>query len=391
MSDRNRIWQSTGDIVSKTAAIAHADPFFCLYPEVIRRLARHFLSDLPRPFYAVKANSQPMVLSWLAGEGWQLFDVASIDEIQAVFTAVPNATCAFMNPVKQFSDIAQAWDLGVRIYALDSLDELDKICAATAGGFGSTLLVRLALSPKDAVYSMAGKFGASYEDAIYLLQRIDAMGIGAGLTFHVGSQCEAPDAYRQAMYEAAEVARAAQVNLSIVDAGGGFPAQYRGTETELIVFSQTIHKSFFVHASAYGSACTLQTEPGRALVAAGGSALVRVELRRSQQLFVNDGVHGLLSELRWMPGMHPVRRIGATATDVQSELMAYSLAGPSCDSGDIMKGPYYLPIDMKAGDWIEIGFLGAYSVELVTAFNGLGKFRTELVEGVPPWASSASI
>jgi ornithine decarboxylase len=120
------------------------------------------------------------------------------------------------------------------------------------------------------------------------------------------------------------------------------------------------------------------------VVAEAGSVLARVELRRSNTLYLNEGIHGLLSELRWFPGMHPVRVVSRKyASDV--DFAEFSLAGPTCDSQDLMQGPYRLPVDIRRGDWIEIGFLGAYCVELVTPFNGFGRYEVAILSGDPGW------
>lgn len=385
------VWKSTLQLATHRQSGGEAVPIFCLYPQALSQQTRRIKAHLPNPFYAVKANTLSSVLDCIVAEGVHHFDVASMLELHTVLKADKAAVCAFMNPVKSETDIGDAYKLGVRSFAIDSLDELEKTLRATEGGAGCTLIVRMALAPKQSEYDMTGKFGASQAEAIVLLQRIAAMGIPGGLTFHVGSQCEHPASFVEAMEEAAQVARLAGAALAVLDVGGGFPAGYRGIEPPLALFGQVIAETFARLSSAFGPDCTLQCEPGRSLVAEAGSALVRVQLRRGNTLFLNDGLHGLLSDLRWLPRFHPVRRVSeAEFESQQGPLTGFSLAGPTCDSGDYMRGPYFLPHDVDAGDWIEIGFLGAYCLELVTPFNGFGNYDIETIEGVPSWHSAGT-
>lgn len=380
------MWVSSRELVLSLPRSGSAQPIYCLYPDVLKGLATEVIACLPRPFFAVKANTLPRVIDCLVECGFRHFDIASLVELRAVRRACSEAVCAYMNPVKQDGDIREAYDMGVRMFALDSVDEFEKILRATAGASGCTLIVRLALLPKVATYDMTGKFGATQAEAAGLLHKISAAGLAAGLTFHVGSQCEDPQSYAEAVDEAAQVA-AAGVSVAVLDVGGGFPARYRGTEPELARFGKTIVASFEKSRDRFGRQCVLQSEPGRSLVAASASVLVRVELRRGNVLFINEGLHGLLSELRWMPGFHPLRKVEFETRSPSVELAEYSFAGPTCDSGDFMKGPYSLPNDMRQGDWIEIGFLGAYCVELVTPFNGFGGYDLAEIRGFPAWES----
>jgi ornithine decarboxylase len=125
-------------------------------------------------------------------------------------------------------------------------------------------------------------------------------------------------------------------------------------------------------------------EPGRALVAAGGSVVVQVQLQRGNALYVNDGVYGNLSDAGALGFRFPARRIrlGEAENDVPEALADFALFGPTCDSADRMRGPFRLPADMREGDWIELGQLGAYGACLRTGFNGFG--RAELIEVADP-------
>ena len=360
------------------AADPHGTPIYWLNLPLLAERAAQVLQALPQPFYAVKANSHPLVLQTLIASGVRCFDIASIGELQRVQGLLPNAQCAFMNPVKTAADIRQAWQAGVRLFALDSMDELHKLQHATGGDADCCLLVRIAVEQQHAPYEMSGKFGAGSSDAVLLLQAIAARGMRAGITFHVGSQCEAPEVFATAVETAARVVQQAGVTIDVLDVGGGFPASYCGDEATLAQFGEAIRQAVAAALPVFGPQMRLHSEPGRALVAQAGSVAVRVEARKGNMLILSDGKHGLLSELWWMRALHPVRRIyrqqpGSGAFDLP--LLDYALAGPTCDSGDVFPGPYPLPADVAAGDWLEIGFLGAYSLELATGFNGYGRYR----------------
>jgi ornithine decarboxylase len=136
-------------------------------------------------------------------------------------------------------------------------------------------------------------------------------------------------------------------------------------------------------AAALPGNVRLWAEPGRALVAGGGSVVVQVQLRRGDTLFVNNGVYGSLSDAGALGFRFPARRIRLGEVDDAEEAPAdFALFGPTCDSADRMRGPFRLPADMREGDWIELGQLGAYGACLRTAFNGFG--RVDLVEVADP-------
>ncbi len=359
------------------AADPAGSPIWWLDCAALQQQAACVLAALPTPFYAVKANSHPVVLRTLASAGIHRFDIASVAELHRVQQAVPGAECAFMNPFKSEPDIQTAWRAGVRLFALESADELDKLLRATEGGQRCCFLLRLACTDSHADWELSGKFGASDDQAIALLQRIAGCGVRAGLTFHIGSQCEEPARYAQMLIHTAELAARAGVALDIIDIGGGFAARYRGDEPTLDAYRQALDTALQQARPLLGPDTRLHSEPGRCLVAGAASVAVRVEARKGDLLILNDGKHGLLSELWWMPARHPVRRLARSRPNAAAlaPMQDFALAGPTCDSGDLFRGPYRLPADTGPGDWIEIGCLGAYALELATPFNGMGRHR----------------
>ncbi|MBY0430754.1 MAG: type III PLP-dependent enzyme [Rhodospirillales bacterium] len=360
------------------SALRPVDPLLLLKTGLASRAAREAIRIFPGTVaYAVKVCDRPEVLTALAEGGMREWDVASIHEIRSVRALMPDAVLHYMNPVKSAAHIAEAYALGVRSFAFDCERELFKISEYTGHHRDLTLVVRINVPNDRATFSLDGKFGCDEGEAARLLSLASAFGYRTGVTFHVGSQCEDPKAYAVATEVACQVALNAGVTLDVVDIGGGFPAAYRGHEPS---FAACV-------AAAKGAldrtlpdfAGTFQCEPGRLLAAPSASVLVRVELRKGQSLYLNDGYYGLLCELHWMPGVHPVRMI-RPGSPSRAAAQAFSFFGPTCDSVDSMDGPYTLPGDIDEGDWIEIGLAGAYSSVLANRFNGFPEAQTVIVE-----------
>jgi ornithine decarboxylase len=359
-----------GQSYSSAEALLHArapiDPVVCLRPHLIAARARRIVAAFPGDvLYAVKCNDAPEVLRALAEGGIRHFDTASIGEVRAVRALLPDSSCHFMHPVKSTEAIAEAYHRhGVRRFVLDHADELAKILAAAGGAGDLELFVRLAVPGDGAVLTLTGKFGVPVEQAATLLRAVRPYAHRLGLTFHVGSQCVDPVAFERAFALCAEVVRRAG-SVDAIDVGGGFPAAYKGDEPSFEAFVAAIERSVARH----GLTCDLHCEPGRVLVADGASILTRVELRRDQSLYLNDGVYGNLAELKWIGPQFPLRlvRLGRNHANRNE---AFDLYGPTCDSIDSMPGPHWLPADADDGDWVEVGMMGAYSNALKTRFNG---------------------
>ena len=204
---------------------------------------------------------------------------------------------------------------------------------------------------------------------------------GSGVSFHVGSQCLDPLAWRDALALAGEVIRDAGVAIDIVDVGGGFPVAYPDVEPPpLGAFLAEIEAGF----ERLGLPdARLWAEPGRALVAGGASVVVQVQQRRGDALYINDGVYGSLADAGALGFRYPVRLIRPDGAAPSAQLVGFSFFGPTCDSADAMRGPFLLPADVAEGDWIEIGQLGAYGGCLRTAFNGFDRARLVEVRDGP--------
>ncbi|MDE3061059.1 MAG: type III PLP-dependent enzyme [Pseudomonadota bacterium] len=344
-------------------------PVQCLRPATIAATAKRFLKAFPGDvLYAVKTNPDPRVLGYLARAGVKHYDVASLAEVKLA-AAIPDAKLYFMHPVKSREAIAASYDeYGVRDFSLDSHEELEKILDATSNASDLNLYVRLSIPSEGAVYSLAGKFGVALEQAASLLAATRKAASRLGVCFHVGSQCMNPEAFSAAIQMVADLLVQTDVRLDILDIGGGFPSIYPGmTPPPLTRYMKAIKKT--LQSLPQLAECQVLCEPGRALVAEGGSVVVRVELRKGNMLYLNDGVYGSLFDAGSPGFVFPVKAIRPRG-QLSAETAEFGFFGPTCDSIDAMKGPFVLPADIREGDWIEIGQLGAYGATMRTRFNG---------------------
>jgi ornithine decarboxylase len=373
------------------AADRPEEPIHCLRPATVAATARDFVQAFPGDvLYAVKCNPDPAVLRALWHGGVRHFDCASLAEIRLVRDMFPDAWIHFMHPIKARGAIREAWERhGVRDFVLDSGAELAKIRteATTTGVPGALgLVVRIALPKGGAKLDLSGKFGADFDTAVTLLRTARGCAATLGVSFHVGSQCLDPVAWRDALALTGQVIRAAGVKVDVIDVGGGFPVAYPDQEPPALgAFFAEIEAGF----ERIGiSGARLWAEPGRALVAAGTSVVVQVHARRGNSLYINDGVYGSLADAGTLGFRYPVRLI-RPGGEAATETIEFSLYGPTCDSADVMRGPFLLPADAAEGDWIEIGQLGAYGACLRTAFNGFDRARIVEVGDKPMLATPA--
>ena len=364
------------------AARQPVQPVTIVRPHAAARAARFFTEKFPgRTMYAVKANPSPELLRTLYDNGVTTYDVASIAEVRLVARTLPDATLCFMHPVKAEEAIAEAYFThGVRTFSLDSMEELAKIVRATRGAADLTLCVRLRVSSEHSKLSLGAKFGVAPDEAKELLLATRQVADALGICFHVGSQAMTPDAYAQAMERVRQAIVAAAVTVDVIDVGGGFPSAYPGmTPPPLERYFETIHRAFESLPISYSA--ELWAEPGRALSAEYSSVVVRVERRRGEELYINDGAYGALFDAAHIGWRFPVRLL--REPDSNAKDMAFSFYGPTCDDLDHMTGPFLLPADIRAGDYIEVGMLGAYGSAMRTAFNGFGSDQTVAVADEP--------
>jgi ornithine decarboxylase len=363
-------------------ALRPVQPVTLLRPHAAQRAARFFAEKFPgKALYAVKANPSPELITLLWDSGITHFDVASLAEVKLVHANAPDATLCFMHPVKAEEAIREAYaDFGVRTFSLDNMDELDKIVRATNGATDLTLCVRLRVSSEHSKLSLASKFGADPAEVRELLIATRQVADALGICFHVGSQAMTPSAYTEAMERVRAAIVSSGVTVDVIDVGGGFPSVYPGMEPPALeAYFDAIARAYESLPVSYSS--ELWCEPGRALCAEYSSLIVRVEKRRGDELYINDGAYGALFDAAHVGWRFPVALLREEASD--SRNMAFSFYGPTCDDMDHMAGPFLLPADVQAGDYIEIGMLGAYGCAMRTGFNGFTNGATFEVSDDP--------
>ena len=364
---------STTDFESVEALLqAHrpTEPVYCLFPRVYTENAAAFVGGFPgRVLYAIKANDHPTVLRAIHAGGVRHFDCASLPEIAAVRAVCDESTCYFMTPVRLRGAAALAHgEYGVRHFMVDHPQGIalleQEIDLSTA-----VVFARMAVFHDSAMISLSNRFGAPPDEVPAIMRAIADAGAEPALAFNVGSSVTSPDAYRHSLALADRVLRALPFRVRLLDIGGGFPRAYPGFEVPpLADYFNAIAADAASLPLAEGA--EIFAEPGRALAAPGLSAVVEVRLRKDNRLFLNDGMYGIFWELRF-PGhkRYPVRTFrdgrvigGATAS--------FRLFGPTCDSSDELPGDVDLPADIRPGDYLEFGCIGAYSLSGRTAFNG---------------------
>ena len=345
-------------------------PVYCIRQESIKTSTEFFKSRFPgKILYAVKTNPSKKILKNIISNGIENFDVASINEIKLVKKIKPDAKLYFMHTVKSRENIEEAYfSLGVKDFALDTKDELQKILESTKHAKDLNLYVRIAISNEHAEIDLSRKFGAVPSEALGLVRLCKEHSKKLGISFHVGSQCMHKISFSKAINEVGNIIKKTRIIPDIINVGGGFPSIYPGLNPEpLDNYMDEIKKALLNLKLPIMP--ELYCEPGRALVAESTSAIVKVILRKKQKLYINDGTYGTLFDAGVPNFVFPSKMISNGR--VQSKkLTAFSFFGPTCDSLDYMEGPFLLPNNIKEGDYIELGQLGAYGLTFRTKFNG---------------------
>ena len=347
-------------------------PVYCIRKESIKTASKFFQDKFPgKILFAVKTNPHPEVLKTIVESGIDQFDVASIEEIKNIKEINPNIKCSFMHTVKSRESIEKAYfEYDVKTFSLDTKDELIKIIESTKNAKDLELFVRVAVSNEHAEIDLSKKFGAISAEAIGLLRLAKQYASKLGISFHVGSQCMHPISYSKGISEIGNIIKKTKILPDYINVGGGFPTIY----PDLIPQSLD---SYFDEIKKGLANLKLEKlpeiicEPGRALVAESGSTIVRVNLRKKQKLYINDGTYGTLFDAGTPNIVYPSKMIKDQSNKIISKkLTAFDFYGPTCDSMDYMKGPFLLPNNVKENDYIELGQLGAYGLTFRTQFNG---------------------
>jgi len=345
-------------------------PVYCIRPNSIKTSTQFFKNNFPgKVLYAVKTNPNKDVLKHVIDNGITNFDTASINEILLIKDLKPDAHIYFMHTVKSRKDISEAYfNLGIKDFALDTKDELIKILEATNHAKDLTLYIRIAISNEHAEIDLSRKFGAPSSEALGLVRLCKEHANKMGISFHVGSQCMHKVSFTKAISEVGNIIRKTKITPDIINVGGGFPSVYPDLNPEPLENYLNEIKNSIANLNLPITP-KLICEPGRAIVAESGSTIVKVNLRKKQKLYINDGTYGTLFDAGVPNFILPSRMI--LNGKIQSKkLTAFNFFGPTCDSMDYMKGPFMLPNNIKEGDYIELGQLGAYGLTFRTKFNG---------------------
>ena len=359
------------------------DPIYCIRKQPIYTASKFFQKNFPgKVLYAVKTNPNIEVLKTILNSGINQFDVASVKEIELVKKLNNDVKCSYMHTVKSRENIKDAYfKYNVNTFALDSKDELIKIIETTNYAKDLELFVRVSVSNEHAEIDLSKKFGAIKSEAIGLLRLTKQYSKKIGISFHVGSQCMHPISYTRGIEEIGKVIKKAKILPDYINVGGGFPTIYPDLISQpLISYFGEIKKSLLNLKLIKKP--KIICEPGRSLVAESGSTIVKVILRKKQKLFINDGTYGTLFDAGVPNIVYPSKLI-TDGRIISKKISAFDFYGPTCDSMDYMKGPFLLPNNIKEGDYIELGQLGAYGLTFRTEFNGFYSDQIYEVEDAP--------
>ncbi len=365
-------------------------PVYALHQDFLKKSTSYFISNFKsfnhktNILYSVKSNPDQQILKNLFDNGILNFDVASLPEVKLINDLFgKKAKMFFMHPIKSRLAIREAYfTFGIRDFSLDSFEELQKILEETNNAKDLSLHLRLAIPNNHSAIDLSRKFGILPDKAISLLRKIRIVAKRAGICFHVGSQCMEPLQYRTAIEIANELLKKSKVNIDILDIGGGFPTTYPAmTPPKLSNYFSEIFDA--INQIKLPSHCEIWCEPGRALVADAISLIVKVEARKGQMLYLNDGTYGGLFDAGVPAFIYHSKAIAAGNRNLSNNNIPFGFYGPTCDSLDVMKGPFYLPENIAEGDYIQIGQMGAYSRSIRTAFNGFDDNLQIIVDDQP--------
>ena len=346
------------------------EPVYCIRRDSINIASKFFQNKFPgKILYAVKTNPHPLVLKTIVESGINDFDIASIKEVEAIRSVSPDAKCSYMHTVKSKESINEAYfKYNIKTFSIDTKDELIKILNSTNQAKDLELFVRVAVSNEHAEIDLSKKFGAQTSEAIGLYRLTKQYAKKIGLSFHVGSQCMHPISYSKGINEVKYIIKKTKIVPDVINIGGGFPTIYPDLVPQsLDSYFEEIKNS--LNKLKLEKKPEIICEPGRAIVAESGSTIVRVNLRKKQKLYINDGTYGTLFDAG-VPNIVYPSRIITSGRIISKKLTSFDFYGPTCDSMDYMKGPFILPNNIKEGDYIELGQLGAYGLTFRTQFNG---------------------
>ena len=359
------------------------EPVYCIRKKTIQLASKYFQNKFPgKVLYALKTNPNLTVLKTIVESGINNFDVASINEIETIKKISPNANCSYMHTIKSRESIEEAYfKHNIKTFSLDTKDELIKILESTKKAKDLELFVRVSVSNEHAEIDLSKKFGASSAEAAGLFRLTKQYSKKMGLSFHVGSQCMHPISYSKGITEIGNIIKKTKIIPDVINVGGGFPTIYPDLIPQsLEYYFEEIKKG--LKNLKLDKLPEIICEPGRAIVAESGSTIVRVNLRKKQKLYINDGTYGTLFDAG-VPNIVYPSKIITNGRIISKKLTSFDFYGPTCDSMDYMKGPFLLPNNIKENDYIELGQLGSYGLTFRTHFNGLYSDNIFEVEDEP--------
>ena len=362
--------QKFSDVNELVNTLKPEDPVYCIRPNSIKKSVEFFTNKFPgKVLYAVKTNPDEKVIKIISDNGIENFDVASLNEVKLVRKINNKAKVYFMHTVKNRESIKEAYTrYNVRDFALDTKDELLKILEATNNAKDLNLFVRVSISNEHAEIDLSRKFGATSSEALGLLRLCKAQAKKVGLSFHVGSQCMHKISFAKGINEIGKIIKKTKIVPDVINVGGCVPAMYPDLIPEPLDNYLDVIKESLKNLKLEKTP-EIFCEPGRAIVAEAGSTIVKVLLKKKNKLYINDGTYGSLFDAGVPNFVLPAKMI-TNGRVVSKKKTAFNFYGPTCDSLDYMKGPFLLPNNIKEGDYIELGQLGAYGTTFRTKFNG---------------------
>ncbi len=356
-------------VVREAVKQGHKTPFLLIDPELARIKARRFKAAMPRvhPHYAVKANPHPEVLEIMLQEGVG-FEIASIAELDLLLAlGVPAREVYYSNPIKSSDYLRYAAGKGVEWYVLDSIDELRKIHGIKPD---AKLYLRIETQNIGSDWPLSGKFGAAFPEAREIVEEAVRLRADlAGVTFHVGSQCRNLENWAIGIDNAERVfdmMRENGLEPRLLNIGGGYPVRH----IKPIPSIEKIGESVQAALEDIPDTIRVMAEPGRFLVSDSAYMVSRVvgtaTRHGTRWIYLDAGVfHGLMETVEGMQY--------EVYTDRAGTEIPCTVAGPTCDSMDVMMRDEMLPEDLQEGDYIYIPNIGAYSTAYASEFNGFPK------------------
>jgi ornithine decarboxylase len=354
------------EIVRQAARQKYTRPFLILDTAIVRDKLRRFRAAMPRvrPHYAVKANPDRRVLKALVQEGAG-FEIASTAELDLLLAlGVPAAEVFFSNPMRSRESNAAAAGKGVRWFVVDSVDELRRVHGVDPTAH---MYLRIATPNIGSDWPLSGKFGAGAGETREIIATAAKLGADlAGVTFHAGSQCRNPENWRVGIEKARTVFDAmikAGLKPRLLDIGGGFPVRHVKPIPSIEVIGEVVNEAL----KAFPEDVRVIAEPGRYLVSDAGYFVCRM---------LGTATRGGKRWMHWDAGLfggvietteglkYKIR------TDRSGPDVAWNVAGPTCDSVDVVMRDEPLPSDLQEGDFIYIRNAGAYTTAYASEFNG---------------------